>query len=408
MAGNLRRLDCFSQIIGNIPSFSAKRSMSAFRDFIFLAAICCLAGELLAAEFSETTVFVSGEGGYHTYRIPSVIQTAKGLLLAFCEGRKDGRSDAGNIDLLMKRSDDDGHTWSPAVVIWDDGGNTCGNPCPVLDASTGEIWMLLTWNSGKVHESRIAAGFGKDSRQVFVMSSRDDGYSWSNPHDITPQTKQASWTWYATGPGAGIQIQKGPYAGRLVIPCDHKNLQGKTLSWHSHVIFSDDHGSSWQQGGITTAGKENECEVVELTSGNLMLNVRNYDRSVKSRQTWISQDGGSSWVNQRFDRTLVEPICQASIRRWTWPQKNEPGVILFSNPASTNKRQNLTVRLSEDDARTWKFSKVLHAHGSAYSCLVALSEKSAGCLYEKDNYGSISFARFDQDWVKGEKSLDDQ
>lgn len=372
------------------------------------AIAACFVASCSAAEFNETPVFVSGEGGYHTYRIPSVIKTSNGTLLAFCEGRKNGRSDAGDIDLLMKRSDDQGQTWSAATVVWNDGTNTCGNPCPVLDETTGDLWMLLTWNSGKVHESKIQPGFGEDSRRVFVAHSEDNGLTWTKPQDITSSTKKTTWTWYATGPGAGIQVRKGPHAGRLVIPCDHKDLQGETLSWHSHVIFSDDHGKTWQLGGRTTAGKENECEVVELASGPLMLNVRNYDRNIKTRQTWTSSDGGSSWTGQNFDSTLIEPVCQASVRRWTWPGDQTPGKILFSNPASRNKRENLTVRLSLDDANTWKFSKVLYDRSSAYSCLVALNERSAGCLYEKDNYGSITFARFDLDWIKGVNSRDDQ
>ncbi len=90
-----------------------------------------------AADPVQTPVFVSGEGGYHTYRIPSAIVTPKGSVLAFCEGRKGGRGDAGDIDMILKRSDDGGKTWGKTQVVWDDATNTCGNPCPVVDAKTG-------------------------------------------------------------------------------------------------------------------------------------------------------------------------------------------------------------------------------------------------------------------------------
>ena len=162
----------------------------------------------LQAEPQQADVFVSGRDGYHTYRIPSVIVTKKGTVLAFCEGRKKGRSDAGDIDLLLKRSTDGGKTWSSQQIVWDDKNNTCGNPCPVIDAKTGTIWLLLTWNLGADRESQIISQKSKDTRQVFVTYSKDDGQRWAPPKEITEQTKQKNWTWYATGPGVGIQLSK--------------------------------------------------------------------------------------------------------------------------------------------------------------------------------------------------------
>lgn len=348
----------------------------------------------------ETDVFVSGEGGYHTYRIPSVIVTEKGTLLAFCEGRKNSRSDSGDIDLLLRRSFDKGKTWSPVQMVWDDGPNTCGNPCPVVDRDTGVIWLLLTWNSGKIKEPKIQAGFGKDSRRVFVTHSKNDGATWAEPREITARVKDRSWSWYATGPGAGIQIERGPYRGRLVIPCDHKVPVKKGSRYYSHIIYSDDHGASWKIGGTSPQDQVNECEVVELEDGRLMLNMRNYDKSVRSRQVCFSDDGGLSWQDQRHDPALIEPICQASIRRYRWSKGNQPGVLLFSNPASSKAREKLTIRASLDDSRTWPYARLLNEGGSAYSCLCVLRDGSIGCLYEKDGYRRIPFARFTLDWVR--------
>ena len=285
-------------------------------------------------------------------------------------------------------------------VVWDDGLNTCGNPCPVVDRDTGTIHLLLTWNSSKIHESKIKAGFGEDSRRVFVSHSTDDGKTWTKPKEITAATKKKDWTWYATGPGAGIQLEKGKHAGRLVIPCDHKLQVNGDRSFRSHVIYSDDHGKTWHLGGIAPKAMVNECEVVELSDGRLLLNMRNYDKSIRARQVCFSKDGGLSWQNQRHDKKLIEPICQASIRRLRWPAKERPGVILFSNPASTNKRDKLTIRASYDDGATWKHSRELYSGGSAYSCLVILKNQGIGNLYEKDGYKSIAFARFDLDWVE--------
>ncbi len=347
-------------------------------------------------------IFVSGQNGYDTYRIPAVAVTTQGTVLAFCEGRKGSRSDTGDIDLLVKRSTDQGESWSEQAVIWDDAGNTCGNPCAVVDGETGTIWLLCTWNRGDDHEREIIAQTSKDTRRVFVTSSKDDGTTWSSPQEITKDTKKDDWTWYATGPGSGIQIQHGLHKGRLVIPCDH--IEANTKHYYSHIIYSDNHGKSWQLGGTTPKDQVNECEVVELSGGKLMLNMRNYDRSKKNRQVAVSDDGGLTWKDQRFDPELIEPICQAAIQRYSWPGEGSDNVILFSNPASRDGRVNMTLRASWDEGQTWAASRVLHPGPSAYSDLAVLPNGQVGCLYEAGRahaYESIVFAKFGLDEAKG-------
>jgi len=385
-------------------SLSRRTTLTAYRIllalFLTFAAGPRVASLAAPPELRQKDVFVSGTDGYHTYRIPSVIVSREGTVLAFCEGRKNSQSDTGDIDLLLKRSTDGGRTWSSAQVVWNDGPNTCGNPCAVVDRDTGTIWLLLTWNSGAIHEPRVQPGFGADSRRVFVTHSDDDGRTWAEPAEITAQTKDVAWTWYATGPGAGIQIQHGPHRGRLVIPCDHKMPTATGARYYAHVIYSDDHGARWLLGGTSPRDQVNECEVVELAGGRLMLNMRNYDRSTPTRQICFSDDGGLTWHDQRHDKTLIEPTCQASIRRYRWPRGDAPGVVLFANPASTKGRKKLTIRASYDDGRTWKDARVLHAGGSAYCCLCVLPDSSIGCLYERDGYKQITFARFGLAWLQ--------
>jgi sialidase-1 len=372
--------------------------MKLFYQSSLIALAITLSGAA-RAELQQTEVFVSGQDGYHTYRIPAIVTATNGTVLAFAEGRKNSASDTGDIDLVLKRSSDGGRTWSDMSVVWDDGANTCGNPCPVVDRETGTIWLLLTWNRGDDAEPRIIAQTSKDTRRVFVTHSTDDGQTWAKPKEITATTKLSNWTWYATGPGAGIQIERGPHRGRLVIPCDH--IEAGTKRYFSHVIFSDDHGQTWTLGGSSPWDQVNECEVVELTGNRLLLNMRNYDRAQRARQTTISHDGGLTWTDQRHATELIEPICQASIRRYSWPSDGQKGIILFSNPAST-RREKMTVRLSEDEGQTWSAARQLHAGPSAYSCLVNLSEQAIGCLYEageKSPYEKIVLARFTLDWL---------
>jgi sialidase-1 len=352
-----------------------------------------------AALPTRTNVFVSGQDGYHSYRIPSLLVTPRGTLLAFCEGRKESAEDSGQIDLLLKRSPDRGATWTPAQTVWNDGTNTCGNPCPVADRDSGVIWLLLTWNRGDDPEWNIIKERSKDTRRAFVCRSDDDGQTWSKPREITGDVKTTNWTWYATGPGAGLQIEHGPHRGRLVIPCDH--IEAGTRKYFSHVIYSDDHGTTWRLGGSTPQDQVNECEAVELANGELLLNMRNYDRTQRTRQTALSTDGGLTWTEQRHDAALVEPICQASIRRYAWPGEGRRSVILFSNPASL-RRERLTLRASYDEGRTWPAARLLDPRPSAYSCLAVLPDGTIGVFYEagsKSPYEALVFARLKLDWL---------
>lgn len=345
-------------------------------------------------------VFRSGEEGYHTYRIPALIETRTGKVLAFAEGRKRGKGDAGDIDTVLKVSRDQGSTWGPLQKVWDDGPNTCGNPCVVQDASTGTLWLLQTWNLGTDPEPRIIAGTSADTRRVFVLKSGDDGLTWSAPREITTQVKRTNWTWYATGPGAGIQLRQGQHAGRLVIPCDH--IEAGTRRYFSHVIFSDDHGETWKLGGTTPRDEVNECEVVELADGSLRLNMRSYDPSRRARQTAISRDGGASWEDQRLVPALPDPICQATIRRWSWPSAGVPGVVLFANAASTNRRERLTLRASLDEGESWSHSRVVEPGPSAYSSLAVFHDGSIGLLHESARealYDQITFRRLSLEWL---------
>ena len=324
-------------------------------------------------------LFESGTEGFECFRIPAIVTSTQGTLLAFAEGRKKGCSDTGDIDLVMKYSRDHGETWSKLMVIWDDGDNVCGNPSPVVDETTGIIHLLSTWNLGKDHEREIIDGTSQDTRRIFVMSSTDEGLSWSEPREITTSVKKDNWTWYATGPCHGIQLKQEAHKGRLLIPCDH--IEAISKKYYSHVIYSDDQGITWKLGGSTPQDQVNECTVAELSDGRVILNMRNYDRSQKSRKVAFSEDGGHTWGDLNPDETLIEPICQACMLMVS-PEKEEATILLFLNPADKKSRQNITLRTSLDDGKSWKGSMVLHRGPGAYSDLTQLSNGNIACLYE--------------------------
>jgi sialidase-1 len=349
-----------------------------------------------ASQLEQSALWTAGQDGYHTYRIPSILVTPKGTVLAFCEGRRGSASDTGDVDLLMKRSEDGGRTWSKQTVIWDEGPNTCGNPCPVYERFTDTVWLLMTHNLGADREADIISKKSQATRTVHVTKSTDDGRTWAAPRDITADVKDPSWGWYATGPGIGIQITRGEHRSRLVIPCDQTNT-----GHFSHVIYSDNRGKTWKLGGKTPDGC-NECQVVELTAGRLMLNIRNSKPGQRHRLVSTSDDGGITWSEPKPDEALIEPVCQASILRYRWPAGFQPGEILFANPAST-KRERMTVRLSTDEGESWSHARVLWPGPSAYSCLARLADGTILCLHEaggKSPYEKILLSRFSADWLK--------
>ena len=339
---------------------------------------------------TSVDVFTAGQDGYHTYRIPAIVQSAKGTLLAFCEGRRNNQRDWGDIDVLVKRSTDGGRTWSKTITVADFGPDTIGNPAPVVDRRTKTVWLLLTRNPGDVAEKKIFPGLSGPTRTVWVTHSKDDGLTWAAPVDITAAVKQPEWTWYATGPVNGIQLRNG----RMVVPCDH--VRGDVSQRYSHVIYSDDGGKTWKLGG--SAGPDcNESTAAELADGSLMLNMRSY-AGKNRRAVSYSRDGGLTWTAPALDDALIEPVCQASLIAFG---KGKARALLFSNPAAA-ERVNMTVRLSRDDGKTWSASKTVHAGPSAYSNLVELKGDSAGLLYERGDaarYERITFARFRLSWL---------
>lgn len=334
-------------------------------------------------------VFKAGESGYSCFRIPAIVTTNGGTLLAFAEARRNNCGDAGDIDLVLKRSTDMGRSWSAIEIIWDDDANTCGNPAPVVDRTTGRIVLLSTWNLGEDHEWQIIDGISKNTRRIFMFSSTDDGRTWSTAKEITKSVKQDNWTWYATGPVNGIQIRKGKYRGRLVVPCDH--IEAGSKKYFSHTIYSDDGGATWALGGTTPQDQVNECTVAELSRGRLLLNMRNYGSS-RVRKTAISKDGGESWSDLREDASLIEPVCQASLIAYDVPGKKK--FLVFSNPADTKSRVRMTARISYDEGKTWPMEKLLHAGPSAYSNMVVLPNSHLACYFEggaKSPYEGIAF-----------------
>lgn len=350
-------------------------------QFIRALALPCLlvfAAWCPAQELVTTTVFQSGTEGYNTFRIPAIVRTP-GRLLAFCEGRLSGGSDSGEIDIVLKSSEDGGAAWSPLSVVLHDPGFTCGNPSPVYESKSGQIVLLWTKNPASAMEARILTG-EDPPRTVWVSRSSDEGATWSAPEDLSATASRPGWRWYATGPGHAIQLQ----SGRLLVPANH-SLGPDREGWRSHVIFSDDRGKTWTIGGVHQ-GYTNESAVAELSDGRVYQNMRSYTGENRRRVSY-SDDGGLTWTGDQTDPALIESVCQASVL-------SAGSGLLFANPASL-KREKMTLRWSGDGGKTWPAALKLYAGPSAYSDLVLMNESIAACVYErggKNPYETIVFS----------------
>lgn len=385
--------------------------MSRSRISLILTLVLAhLLPQLHAASFDEKEIFIAGQSGYHTFRIPALVRSKSGTLLAFCEGRKSSAHDSGDIDLVLRRSTDNGSTWGPLSVVWSDADNTCGNPSPVLDHSTGTIWMLSTWNLGTDSEHKIIDGSSKDTRRVFKLSSRDDGVTWSSASDITASTKKASWTWYATGPGAGIQLSRGKQAGRLIIACDHITADHRAFG--SHVIYSDDHGITWQIGAVADSSatvRPNENLAVELVQAaddrgsRLFFHARDH-QGPHSRATAYSTDGGLSYTGTAFKDAphFVTPTVQAGLRRFKATDAGDAADRILFSCCDSATRSRMAIWSSRDETLTWSAPKLIYEGPSAYSDMSPLSDGRMALLYEKGKsnpYETITFSRFDEAWL---------
>lgn len=360
-----------------------------------------------AAQSSSTPplvdVFVNGQEGYPAYRIPALISTPRGALLAFAEGRAHLGDHAEN-DIVLKRSLDGGKTWGPLQVVHEDGSNSLGNPTGVVVRDTGRVLLMYQRYAAGFDEHQAEPGLdGPRICRTFTQHSDDDGIRWSTPVEVTAQVKRpVEVTSTATGPGIGIQLIRGRHAGRILMPFN----QGPYGRWKVYAVISDDQGKSWGYGETApegAAGHANEVQFVELSDGSVMLNARNQGGGEKIRKVSVSRDGGESWSATRHDPTLIEPVCQASLLRH--PGRGDPSteVLLFSNPATQAGRTNGTVRLSRDEGKTWPMSRVLYPGGFAYSCLTTVPDGSVACLFERDGYQAISLARFTVDWIESQE-----
>jgi sialidase-1 len=348
--------------------------------------------------------FKAGTDPYHTFRIPAVVITKKGTVLAFAEGRRDSAADYGDIEVVMRRSVDKGRTWHVLKKIADHKTHTAGNPVPIV-TGTGRVVLVHVRNAGTATEKLITTGVvgPLNGRRVYVQHSDDDGITWTKPREITVSVKKGTWRWYATGPGHGIQLKHGKHAGRLVVVGNHsveptgKDTGGERKYNAGHGIYSDDLGATWHLGYIDETPNDNwinvnESTAAELPDGRVYISSRNNSAAPGNRADAYSSDGGRT-LDKPFQPQagITTPVVEGSLLHL-----GTPDVLLYSGPGHSDKRAAMTIRASHDQGITWKTVHTVDQLPAAYSDLVRIDKDTVGLLYETgrtDPYETIAFLR---------------
>lgn len=355
----------------------------------FAASISIIQAKASSAFFTQTDLFHQGDNGVRSYRIPALVETKKGTLIAIADARQDSAHDLpARISLVMRRSFDRGKTWSPITTILKVAEGGVGDASLLLDRDTGRVWSFHAYGPPGIGfmESKPGERTGAHTLQWHAMYSDDDGATWSEPADLTPQVKDPAWRGLFATSGTDIQTR----SGRFLVPIVVRDAQGTICSRNA---YSDDHGRTWKIGGPAEVGTD-ESHNVELKDGVILQNMRNG----KTRAIARSKDGGVTLEPTEHDAALVDPSCNAGITRYTRGGKD---IIIFTNAAST-KRENLTVKLSYDGARTWPVARTIEAGPAAYSTVIVLRDGTIGVLYErgeKNPAEKITFARFNLEWA---------
>lgn len=346
-------------------------------------------------------LFRSGDAGSKYYRIPALVTTTQGTLLAVADRRNDHHSDLPNrIDLVVRRSTDNGRSWGPQIVIARHTEQTgYGDAAMVVDRSTGDILCIYAsgcglWDSTAEHPLDIN-----------LSRSSDDGLTWSAPERITPQIygpgcdnpASAVISGAFAASGRALQLRDGTLL--FAVAAHHTGKKWPPL--YNYVCQSDDGGRSWRLLPTPASACGDESKLAELADGSWLISIRNPDQGF--RRYAVSKDRGRTWSDVAEWRDLPDPACNGDLLRYSLRSEGASrDRLLHSIPADTARRRNVSVALSYDEGRTWPVRKSIWPDDSSYSALTRLADGSIGILWEAadgDNGQKICFTRLTIDWL---------
>lgn len=347
-----------------------------------------------------TLVFTrEADDAYAAIRIPAIVQSKRGTLLAFAEGRPVDH-DHGKNDIILKRSEDGGQTWGAMQVLANSGDDSLNDPCALALHDPDRILLFYQrypegyHGRASGHTKLADPGYGGPTNtQTFLITSEDDGKTWSEPRDMTRTLRRPDAV--AVGsPGNFIQLARGAHPGRLVLPLYENIPLGESGRMHKlSAAYSDDLGETWQLGARVSYdnidGWGTEAQIAECADGTLLLSARNQDGGV-GRILARSNDGGVTWGQAWFETALQTPPCMSSLVARV-DSGGENTVLFHTLPNTKDQRENGQLYRSTDCGATWTHDQAIYPGEFAYSALVVLDNGNLGCLYERDHYKSIQY-----------------
>jgi len=366
------------------------RTLSTAASALALAAAAIIVTPAVAPSLSPTATaaatgctsapFVSSPKTKRWYRIPAIVRTGSGALIAFAERRdNDSVTDRGNYDLVARTSTDAGCHWGPMRLVADYGRNHISSPVPIWDPGTNSVLLFSSLRNTK--DKYVG---------LFLQRSYNDGATWTNfaAGQITRPTK--GWKGGLQGPGHGLVLQYGAAKGRIIFPMGYVVTSGKTKKYGTYALYSDDGGSTWRIGyDRLSPGKLQLIEgtIAELRDGRLLVSYRDKRKTKPgtNRVSAISTNGGLSISSYRQMAGVKTMAVEGSLL-----QASGAGApLLFSGP-SYIKTRNLTIRrdmrifISTNGGLSWRKGPLIggKARPAAYSDLVEINASTVGVLYE--------------------------
>ena len=383
--------------------------------FVVLLVSLVATTAMAQSELTRYPVYTMGENNSQYYRIPAIVETANGTLVAIADQRGAELGDLPNIiSIVAKTSTNGGQTWSSMKTIAQgnsSAGTTYGDAAAVYDEVTGKIITVFVGNEN--YGGNCVGLWASNSSfplRLYKSESSDNGATWTTPVDISNDIynsiygSRSYWIGMFAGSGSAVQLKKGDKAGRLmfVVAARNNSTWGGTMS--NYAVYSDDHGATWKVSTNAACANGDEAKIVELSNGDLLMSIKNRNKGYRLMAK--STDQGVTWTTASENATLMDPACNGDVVSYTTADGKY--YLLHSMPGSSSTRENVTVYLSSDDGKTWPIKRQIYSGYSAYSALEVLNDGTIGIVVEEGKWDSglpgsdgfnLAYYNFTLDWL---------
>ena len=345
--------------------------------------------------YYEQCLYRPGDFGSTNWRIPAICCLNDGTLLAVCDKRKYNESDLPeDIDIVVRRSTDNGRTWSEPLTIAEGTGRKQGfGDAALVECENGDVVCVFVGGNGLFASSQA------DPIRSYVCRSSDKGLSWSEPEDITFQlwgdqaTRPMCRNYRASffGSGNGLRLTRGEHAGRIMFAAAMVRKNSNVAD--NFVVYSDDNGMTWKVSQRAYEGGD-EAKLMELVDGRVLISVR----QTGARGYNYSSNGGLAWGTQGRWECMKSNACNGDMLRLAATDRGDSCNILLHSIPNSMERRDVSIFVSYDEGLTWQDPVLLFDGPSVYSSMTLLKNGSVGVLLEENPNGACEI--WYQNWPR--------